>query len=441
MTNEGEAVANGVINEGLRNADGRLYAGWRSTFGATVALSVGASTCTIMCFGVFVPYLHRAFGWGVGAISFAATLLSIAIMLVSPIQGVLVDRFGARRVILTSIPLFGIGYAAMSQLSGDIRVFYAMWVIVPLLGFGVWPSSYIKVVSGWFERRLGLAIGVANIGIGIGSVILPALIGAVAGTYGWRAAYVAVGVLSLVIAWPSAFCFVHERGDVVRGKDVPADTVARPPAVGVSAGQAWADPTFWKILAAFLLLGAGTTSLLINQVAILVDNGVSVPSAVFMQSVLGVSTLCARLVVGWLLDRVAVKFVMPVLAICGAGAMLLFANGATGLIAGMCAALIGIMTGAEFNVLAYVLRRYFGPRSMGTLFGTVFAVFQGGGAVGVALVGMERTHTGSFQFSLYGLTVATLVTAVLFMTLGTYRYLDKRPSARAAVQGEGVQGA
>src|SRR5471032_238589 len=157
----GDEAAQG---EYLTNADERIYAGWRSTFGATAALSVGASTCTIMCFGVFVPYLHRAFGWGIGAISLAATLLSISVMVVSPIQGLLVDRFGARRIIMISIPLFGLAYAAMSQLSGDIRQFYLMWVLVPLLGFGVWPSSYMKVVTGWFDERLGLAIGVANIG-------------------------------------------------------------------------------------------------------------------------------------------------------------------------------------------------------------------------------------------------------------------------------------
>jgi len=418
--------------EYLTNADERIYAGWRSTFGATAALSVGASTCTIMCFGVFVPYLHRAFGWGIGTISLAATLLSISVMVVSPIQGLLVDRFGARRIIMISIPLFGLAYAAMSQLSGDIRQFYLMWVLVPLLGFGVWPSSYMKVVTGWFDERLGLAIGVANIGIGIGSVILPVMIGAVASAYGWRMAYVAVGVLSVAIAWPCAYCFVFERNSPVRrgsrssGESTPVQrTVAM---VGVSFREAWTDGAFWKILISFLLLGAGSTTLLVNQVAILVDNGMPVSSAVIMQSVIGVSTLVARLFVGWLLDRLAVKFVMPVLSLSGAAAMLLFAGGATGMTAALCAVLVGIMTGAEFSVLGYALRRYFGPRVLGTLFGTVFSVFQLGSAIATGLVGYARGHTGSYQTSLYFLAAATALTALLMCTLGRYRFLARRPA-------------
>jgi sugar phosphate permease len=428
-----DTAADDSSREHLIDSGGRVYAGWRSTFGATAALSVGASTSTIMCFGVFVPYLHRAFGWGVGAISLAATLLSISIMVISPIQGMLVDRFGARRIIMLSIPLFGLGYAAMSQLSGDIRQFYLMWVLVPLLGFGVWPSSYIKVVTSWFDQRLGLAIGVANIGIGIGSVILPAMIGAVANAYGWRMAYVAVGVLSVAVAWPCAYCFIYERS---RPRGARAGAPQRSGAmVGMCAREAWGEWSFWIILISFLLLGAGSTSLLVNQVAILVDNGMTVPAAVVMQSVVGVSTLCARLLVGWLLDRVAVKRVMPVLSLSGAGAMLLYANGATGPMAALCAVLIGIMTGAEFNVLGYALRRYFGPRALGTLFGTVFAAFQLGGAIATAAVGYARGHSGSYQISLDCLAAATALTAVLLCTLGRYRFLDRRPEPAAKVEG------
>lgn len=316
-----------ALHERLRGPDGGLYPGWRSTFGAAAGLSVGASTTTILCFGVFVPYLHRAFGWGVGAIAFAATLISIAVMVASPIQGMLVDRFGARRIILVSIPLFGVGYAALSQLSGDIRQFYWMWVLVPLLGLGVWPSGYMKVVSSWFERRLGFATGVANVGIGVGAVLLPALIGAIASHFGWRTAYVVVGGLSVAIAWPCVWFFVHERARPIASHGSARDPGPQP---GLTLTQAWADASFWKIALSFLLLGGCSTALLVNQVAILVDNGSSVATAVAMQSVVGVATLIARLAIGWLLDRVSVKLVMPTLALSGAGAMLLYAGGGIG---------------------------------------------------------------------------------------------------------------
>jgi MFS family permease len=115
---------------------------------------------------------------------------------------------------------------------------------------------------------------------------------------------------------------------------------------------------------------------------------------------------------------------MPVLSLSGAAAMLLYAGGATGITAALCAVLVGIMTGAEFSVLGYALRRYFGLRVMGTLFGTVFAVFQLGSAIATGLVGYARGHTGSYQTSLYFLAAATALTALLMCTLGRYRFLD-----------------
>jgi MFS family permease len=117
--------------------------------------------------------------------------------------------------------------------------------------------------------------------------------------------------------------------------------------------------------------------------------------------------------------------VMPVLSLSGAAAMVLYAGGATGVTAALCAVLVGIMTGAEFSVLGYALRRYFGPRVLGTLFGSVFAVFQLGSAIATALVGYARGHTGSYQTSLYFLAAATALTALLMFTLGQYRFVDR----------------
>jgi MFS family permease len=413
-------------NESLIDSDGRLSCGWRSTLGSAIALSVGPCSTSIVCFGVYVPYLHRAFGWSIGMISFAATLLTISIALVAPIQGFLADRFGSRRLILISIPLYGIGYAAMSQLSGDIRIFYVMWLLLPVLGFGIWLPGFSKVVAGWFDRHLGLAVGISYVGVGVGSTLMPAVIGLVAEAYGWRTAYATVGAISILVAWPCAYFLIFEPRDLHRTTTEPGDRALQPriERLGFTVRRALADMTYWKILISSLLLGAASMTMLVNQVAIVLDNGMSVHSAVALQTVAGAATLIARVFVGWLLDRVSVNRVMPAFALAAAVAMVLYANGAVGPAATLCALLTGLIVGAEFDVLLYALRRYFGTESLATLYGISYFACMGGGAIGNALFGYARSHFGTFHTGLYSLASAAILMGVLMSTLGRYRFIE-----------------
>src|SRR5262249_48927697 len=88
-----------------------------------------------------------------------------------------------------SIPIFAVSLASVSLLNNNIILFYLAWLAVPLCGLGAWPISYLKATSGWFERRLGLALGLTNAGIGVGAAILPVIIAFVITNYGWRSAY------------------------------------------------------------------------------------------------------------------------------------------------------------------------------------------------------------------------------------------------------------
>ena len=121
------------------------------------------------------------------------------IVVMSPLQGMLVDRFGPRRVVLTSIPLFALSLAAIYFTPANIYVYYLLWAIVPVAGLGLWPLGYLQAVTPWFDRKLGLALGCANAGIGVGSTFLPILvIGPIIAAYSWRHALLAIAAARLV---------------------------------------------------------------------------------------------------------------------------------------------------------------------------------------------------------------------------------------------------
>ena len=117
------------------------------------------SSVILFCFGVFVPELERAFGWGIGAISFGATIASLAIIISSLLSGYLVDRVGVRVLVLCSMPLYAAVIIAMSRLTGNITFFYAALFAAIVLGVGVSGIVYNKATAVWFDRRLGSAWG------------------------------------------------------------------------------------------------------------------------------------------------------------------------------------------------------------------------------------------------------------------------------------------
>lgn len=390
---------------------GRIRPGWRTALAATVGLALSPSVLQVMSLGVFTPYLRDEFGWGLRQISFAATILAIMTMIVSPLQGLLVDRFGARRLILLSLPLFGFGYAALSLVSGNIGQFYFGWGLLPLLGIGLWPASYVKATSGWFDRRLGLAIAVATLGVGIGAALLPMLIDFIARTNGWRTAFASIGLASVVIALPTVALFV---------RDCPTPARLSPSRESEIGDQRRA--TFWILFGAFLLLGIYSTAILVHLVTILIGNGMDRQAAVAGQAVLGLTMVAGRLGSGFLVDRMPVRTVILGFVAAAMIALGLLAGGVTGGIALVAAALIGLLIGAEIDILGFVVKRYFGSARYGTLYGVFFAVFQLGGAAGVFALGALRETTGSYALPLGLLMLACAGVGGLFALLGPYRY-------------------
>ena len=400
-----------VDGESLRDQGGRFRPGWATVLASAVGLAFGPSVLQYMTLGVFTPYLRRDFDWSLSQISLAATLLAIMTMIASPLQGLLVDRFGARRIILFSLPLFGLGYAALSLMNGSVTQFYFIWALLPLLGIGLWPASWVKATSSWFERRLGLAIGLATSGIGIGAMVLPIVIHQLAEATGWRSAFAVIGLASVLVAWPTAYRFL--RDGTVRSAAPKVDERYDAPA---------RRSTFWLLLGAFALLGLYSVAILIHLVTILEENGVPRPTAIAAQSALGAFMILGRLGSGYVVDKVSVRLVVPAFAAAAVLALAGLVAGATGASAIMAAAFAGLLIGAEIDVLGFVVKRYFGLRQYGTLYGVLFAVFQLGGAVGVLALGRMREASGSYAGGLVGLAMACMGAAVLFALLGPYRF-------------------
>lgn len=417
-----ENISNLNHTESLRTPSGEMYAGWKAALASLLGLGLGPSVILVFCFGTFVPALEKEFKWGIGAISFGATLITMMIIVTSVLAGFLCDRIGSRKMILWSIPLFAAGLAALSMVSLNISSFYIGLVLVSLVAAGVWPVTYNKITATWFDRQLGLSLGIVNAGIGLGAAAMPVITSQIITNYGWRTAYVVLGCIALA-AWPIAFFFIKEKVIPARN-DVGAGPA--PELQGMTFAQIRRTREFWLAAGGFFVLGAASSSIVVHQVRILLDIGISLQQATAMQAVLGIALIAGRVGTGWLLDRFHASSVMTIMCALAAAALLLLIFKAPWGTAPLCAALVGFVIGAEFDVLAFLIPRYFGRRAFGITYGVIYAVFQLAAGAAIVLLGVSRGSTGSYSVGLSVVAALLVVGGVLFQRLGAYRFNAQR---------------
>ena len=402
-----------------------LY-GWWIVFVAAVGLSMGYGPIVTFTFGVFFKLLNQEFGWSRGDISQAFSISLFVMSLVFPFVGRLVDRFGARRVIIPSILLFGLGLMSLSLLSANIWQLYAVYILLGLVGGGTAPVPYSNVLSHWFDKRRGLALGIAMVGLGLGAFVMPSLAQMLIVSQGWRQAYIVFGLMVMVITIPIVGLFFKETPEMVGLR--PDGDVINPnhpntseQKIGLSAQEARQTHTFWILVGAFFLMSASVHGCLIHLVPLLTDRGISPQLAAGATSLFGAALLFGRVGAGYLLDHFFASSV-ALCFFCGTAlGLLLLWSGVTGTAAFIAAFLVGLGMGAEGDIIAYLIGRYFGLRAFGEIYGYAFGAFTLGGVSGPLLMGRGFDATGSYSLGLGVFVVVTLIAAGLMTRLGPYR--------------------
>jgi MFS family permease len=390
------------------------YPGWLVVLAAFCGVMVSFAALVPYTFSLFIAPLHDAFGWKREGISVAFGITAMTVAACSPVIGHLLDRFPPRRIILPAIVLFAMGVASLSLLHGRLAQFYATYLFIGVVGNATAQLAYSRAVSTWFFARRGLAFAIMLTGSGAGSIVLPILAHYMIVAHGWRSAYVALGVMALVVGIPLTAIFVRERPGFRTSVDA-ADVT------GMSAREALSGRVVWILFACLLCYSISANGAVAHLSAILADHGLNTGAAALALSVMGAAGIIGRLVTGHLLDRFfapRVSFLLLLLSCVGL-AMIAHAHSATFGIAG--AALLGFGMGSEADVTPYLLARYCGVKSFSLLYGCSWTAYAIGGAIGPVLVGKVFDSAGSYQPGMVQLlAVPCLVAAALTLWLPRY---------------------
>ena len=401
-----------------------FFYGWWVVAAAAVGLFWGVPI-TVFSFSAFLKPLMQTFHAGRAAVSLAFTLQLVVSALSSPLAGWLIGRYGARKVILCGTSLFGAMLLFNRVLSTTLLHLYFFYAVLGFTVHGMGPIPYGHVVSHWFDRRRGLALGLMMIGIGSGAMIIPAFAHQLIARYGWHAAYTILGSMVLLISIPVVAAILKEKPqDLGLSPDGAQLGAVLPPAnlAGLSRSEAWRSQTFWILVCAFSLVSVSVQGCLVHVTAMLTDRGMTAQRAAFGASVMGAAVLIGRIGTGYLLDHFFAARLAVLLfggAAVGIGLLLMSAAPAGAFVA---AFLVGLGLGAEVDMIAYLVSRYFGLRSFAEIYSVVFGAFALAGAFGPLIMGAGFDRTGSYSAPLVGFLLATVVATALMTRLGPYRY-------------------
>jgi MFS family permease len=384
--------------------------GWPVVSASVVGLFFHFGSLLVITFSLFIKPLSEQFNWTRTQVSLAFTLACLTALCSMPLVGWLTDRFGARRLIIISMSLFGALFASLSLLTPHLWFLYAVFAILGLIGPGTSAVPHASLISRWFTARRGLALGVMMCGTGTGGIIWPMVGQELIDRAGWRASYALLGAAALLVAVPVMLLFLKEPSQ-------PEVSSIQNQTSQLGRREAFRSEIFWVLMIIFFLVSAIVQACLVHMSPLLTDRGISAQRAAFALSLLGAANLIGRLGTGWLLDRFPALLVVTLsFAAITLGIVILLA-GVSGVSACIAAALIGFGYGAETSAAPYLISLYFGLRTFGEIYSYLFITVPLGGALGPALMGVGFDRTGSYQLALSLCFVAMLVAAVLILRL------------------------
>lgn len=380
-------------------------------------------------FGVILPPLLDIFGWSVGASSFAFFLMFISGVPLILAAGVLSDSLGVRPVVLVGALIMTLG-TFLTATVGELWQFYLFFSVliggISVVFIGLLPA----VLTQWFHRHMGLAVGVSFVAAGLGPVAFPPLLDWMFGSVGWRDTFLILGLATGVPTIIASLLLRSTPRDVGQrpyGEEAPLATdspepAPTPPAPRVTLRSVQRGRPFWSLTSVHLLGCLGHSVILAHVVRMAILRDISEALAAGLLSAIAATSLASRIVVPLLVERWGGRNVLTVgYVIQGIAVFLyLWAGSTAGLY--VVSLLLGFGFGAEMSGFPVVNRQFYGANAP---LNTIHSWEIAGGMIGMGLGGwlggVLFDLSGSYDWSVWLGTIATFAAIPLILSLPRLR--------------------
>jgi len=342
------------------------------------------------------------------------------------LAGTIIDRIGARLVILAGVTLVGVPLLLMGAMTRFWQ--FEILCIVEVIGFVLaGPIANQVLISRWFRQRRGRAMGYAYLGLGLGGVVAPLLVNRLAGSLGWRHALELVGAVILMALFPVGIWVTRsspqELGLVPDGTR-ETETVSETSAVqhSVAVALAVCTPAFWLLLAGSTFVVGAIGAVVQHFILFLKDAGYSATSAARFSTILLASSLGGRVIVGYLADRFRKSRIMAFFYFLIGASVFLLANPHSPALLWIFAFVFGFSMGADYMLIPLVTAECFGTASLGKLLALIIMGYSIGQWAAPWMVGriFDVQHSYALAWKIIA-TAAVLGAAAIYAIPGSAR--------------------
>ena len=392
-----------------RNTGSEFSHHWLLVLVCAVGIGVGVSALPFYTQGLFIEAWIADFGWTRAQASLGILGSTLALAAVLPFIGSIVDRYGLVTPVMISLLGLSVAYVLLGLFVQSIATFVMLAMLQAILGSASSPLAYTRAINAVFDKQRGLALGVALSGAGLAATFGPTLISNAIDAFGWRGAYYAMALFTLVVGAVIVIVLSRLKG-------ASASTNIDTEAASEDFKIAKASRTYWTIMAAIFCLSLGLGGLMIHFVPILLDVGFTTDAAVKIAGVIGIAVILGRLLVGFAVDRIfAPRVAIAILFACICGVLALALLGSA--VAVPAAFVIGFSVGAEVDLIGYLVARYFGIHAYGQIYGRQYSTFLIATGLSPVILGAVRDATGTYTASLFTAAAFMIVSAALFAKL------------------------
>ena len=400
-----------------------FFYGWWICIGGAVVMAM-SSGINFHGFGNYIIPLGKEFGWSRTTVSAIFSFARLEAGFLGPLEGLLIDRIGPRKLMLIGIPLMGLGYVLLSRVNGLISfllVFAGAIALGQSMGMAV-PAS--AAVANWFKRKRGFAFGIMWSGVGFGGLIVPAF-GWSIDEFGWRNASIIVGILVTIIGMPIAALMRHKPepyGMLPDGEIPQNDTefnsnnaLKEDSSNDFTVKEAMCTSSFWFLNISIMSRSFVTGGVGLHLVPYYVGLGATAVQAATYAGSVGVISIPGRFGLSYLGDYVNRRYVMAValLGMTTSIYMLAVSDSISESIPAI--VLYAISQGGIAVIPQALLADYFGRKAFATIAGLRSAIQMIGIIVGPIISGYVFDRTGDYKWAFIGLAACGIISFILIL--------------------------
>lgn len=403
----GRALTQGAVKPS------KLYYGWiMLPVAAVIAIcSTPGQTAGISAFN---PHFLDSLNLSATRLSGAYMVATFSASTLLTFVGVYIDRFGPRRLLMMIVAGLALGCCVLAGASGLVTLALGFF-LVRLFGQGGMSLVSSHTLANWFDRRLGLAMGLSTIGFSLGIAWVQKLFNPLIATLGWRQAELVIAAGLLVIILPLAVLLYRnypaDVGQRLEGQEHDENGEARP-MTGATLPMALRSPCYWGFACINAFWAAAGTALIFFSIEITADKGLGGGVASTWMLVFGGTISVLMLPVGWLADKVPVRAILFAAVACMAGGMALMRLADVPTVLYLAAVLLGMSQTGVMTSGGVFVPRFFGRLHMGKIRGSLGTVMSASSAGGPFLVGVLRDGFGGYEVAL---TVLAALAPVLVL--------------------------